>query len=85
MCYQSICTDISMMKNLHPGNAQLSCLGVNRIRCTQQVDWIIPLVDDNGILTVVVILYTILLLEAGRMLLSLHLMDLGHPINIKAR
>ena len=74
-----------MMNNLRPGNAQVVSLGGKRVMCTQQGDWLLPLVDDNGILTVVVILYTILLLEAGRMLLSLHLMDLGHPINIKAR
>ena len=73
----------STMKNLHSENAQLVGLGGNRTRCIQQGDWIIPLIDDNGILTVVVILETILFLESDRMLLLPNNIDQNYPINRK--
>ena len=59
-----------MMKNLHVVNARVAGLVGNRIRCTQLVYWLLPFVDDNILLTVIVVLDTILILESGRMLLS---------------
>ena len=70
-----------MMKNLRSENAQLVGLGGNMTRCIQQGDWIIPLIDDNGIMTVVFILETILFLESDRMLLLTNNIDQNYPIN----
>ena len=53
--------------------------------CTHQEYWLITLVDDNGLRTVVVIPVTILLPETGIMLLSPQKMAQGYPINIKER
>ena len=58
-----------MTKNLLPVNAQVVSLGGKSIRCTQEGDWILPSVYDNGLLTVVVIPYTVLLTKSGILLL----------------
>ena len=57
------------MKNLRPEDAQVVGLGGDRIRYIQKVDWLLPLVDDNGLVTVIVIKYTILFTDDGIMLL----------------
>ena len=73
-----------MMNNLLTVNTQVVGLVRNRIRRTQQGYWILPLVDYNKLLIVVVIPDTLLLPEAGRMLMSQHHMSQGYPINSKA-
>ena len=66
MWYCSICTYPSMKKSLIPVNVWVFGLVVNMIRCTQQGDWILQLVDDNVLLKVLVIQYTMLLPEGDK-------------------
>ena len=59
-----------MMKILCPVNMQVFSLGIKRIRCTNQGNWLLPLVDYNGMLKAVVVPDTILSTEARIMLPS---------------
>ena len=54
-----------MIKDLCPENERVF-LGGNMIKFTHQGDWLLSLVDDNGLLEVVVIPNIIFLPEDGR-------------------
>ena len=71
-------------EELVPRKCTSSCLLENITGYTQQVLWFLPLVDYNGLLTVIVIPDTILFPEAGIILLSTHHMAQSYPINIKS-
>ena len=85
ICYQSICIDSSTTKKVYPENAQVFGFGGNRTRCTQQGYWITSLVDDRGLLTIVVIPNTILFTYDSIMLLPPHHMDQSYQIKSKVR
>ena len=85
ICSWIIYKDLSMMKNLRSVSSWVVSLRGNRIRCTQQAHWIIPLVDDNILLAVVVVSGTILSTDAGNMLISVQHMSQGYSIRITVR
>ena len=74
-----------MMKNLRPLNVRVVGLGGKRIRFTHRVYWLIPLVDDNVLLTFILIPDINLLPEDGKMFLSPNNMYQFYPIKRKPR
>ena len=67
---KSICTDSDMMTNLRPANIRVLGIANTKTLCKWQGDWMLPIADDYGVITMEVIPNTPLVPNAAKSILS---------------